>query len=235
MAEFPIGLKGVGERIRYAREAMDWTQQELAEAVAVSVQAVSQWENEKTFPGLDRILTISNVLGIHPGYMLWGDAFSSSDTHGEMLSVPLVQANAVARWDPTDYPPKGLRFDRWFLPSNRPQGSMFVIEIEDESMLPTFKPGDHVFMDTGVEPAPGDFVVVIFENEADVEFSTFQLRKYRPRGNDERGRPVIELAPMNDDFPTITLTHRTAGRLLGCMVEHRSYRRTSSSTRKNLS
>ena len=44
-----------GHRIRQRREDLGMTQQELADKLLVTVQAVSQWENGKTQPDSDRI------------------------------------------------------------------------------------------------------------------------------------------------------------------------------------
>jgi GTP pyrophosphokinase len=52
-----------GNKIRQRRELMGMTQQELADKLFVSVQAVSQWENDRTQPDSDRILQLANILG----------------------------------------------------------------------------------------------------------------------------------------------------------------------------
>jgi len=42
---------------------------------------------------------------------------------------------------------------------------------------------------------------------------------------DKRGCPIIELRPLNDAWPVITLDAKNPGRIVGTMVEHHSYRR----------
>ncbi len=53
-----------GTKIKKRREALGLSQQELADRLYVTAQAVSQWENGKTQPDSDRILSLSNILGI---------------------------------------------------------------------------------------------------------------------------------------------------------------------------
>jgi SOS-response transcriptional repressor LexA len=97
----------------------------------------------------------------------------------------------------------------------------FGLVIEGESMAEDFYPGDIVIVDPEIAPRPGDYVVAKLEKEDQVLF-----RKYRLRGIDDSGNPVIELAPLNEDYPTTVIDSRSPGRLVGTMVEHRKYRRT---------
>lgn len=99
-------------------------------------------------------------------------------------------------------------------------GEPFALEIESESMLPDFKEGDIIIIDSALEPRPGDFVVAKLDRE---EKATF--KKYRPRGEDADGYPVVELAPLNPDYPTLTMNVSNPGRVVGVMIEHRRLRR----------
>ena len=98
----------------------------------------------------------------------------------------------------------------------------FALVVEGESMIDEFYPGDIVIVDPEIAPRPGDYVVAKLTEE-----ETVTLRKYRPRGNDKSGRPVIEFAPLNEDYPTTVMDSRTPGSVVGTMVEHRKYRRTA--------
>ena len=53
-----------GDKIRAGRTAQHMTQQQLADELHVTVQAVSQWENNKTQPDSDKLLHLARVLGI---------------------------------------------------------------------------------------------------------------------------------------------------------------------------
>lgn len=94
----------------------------------------------------------------------------------------------------------------------------FALTVRGESMEPEFKEGDSIIIDPDVKPAPGDFVVAKNEQEE----ATF--KKYRPRGVNEQGEQVIELVPLNDDFPSLRSDY-TPLHIIGTMMEHRRYRK----------
>lgn len=73
----------------------------------------------------------------------------------------------------------------------------FGLRIEGNSMEPRFHEGDVVIIDPALAPRPGDFVV----GKNGKEEATF--KKYRPRGIDENGDEVFELAPLNEDYATL--------------------------------
>ena len=54
----------IGNVIRYRRKQLGLTQEELAERVYVTPQAVSQWENGKTLPDPFNLSAIADALGI---------------------------------------------------------------------------------------------------------------------------------------------------------------------------
>ena len=93
----------------------------------------------------------------------------------------------------------------------------FALTIHGDSMLPEFRDGDTIIIDPSVTPAPGDFVVAKNGNDE----ATF--KKYRPRGINERGELVIELVPLNDDYPSLR-SDCTPLQIIGTMMEHRRYR-----------
>lgn len=90
----------------------------------------------------------------------------------------------------------------------------FGLEIEGDSMLPEFRPGDLVIVEPEWEPRPGEFVVA--KNGKDE--ATF--KKYRERGIDANGNIVFELVPLNDDYPTLR-SDITPLVVIGVMAEHR--------------
>lgn len=90
----------------------------------------------------------------------------------------------------------------------------FGLEIEGDSMLPEFRPGDLVIIEPEWEPRPGEFVAA--KNGKDE--ATF--KKYRQRSVDADGTIVFELVPLNDDYPTLR-SDITPLVIIGVMAEHR--------------
>ena len=85
-------------------------------------------------------------------------------------------------------------------------------------MEPEFKEGDTIIIDPDIKPSPGDYVVA---RNADQE-ATF--KKYRPRGRNAQGIDVIELVPLNEDYP-ILRSDVSPLEIIGTLVEHRRYRK----------
>lgn len=90
----------------------------------------------------------------------------------------------------------------------------FALEIDGESMLPEFRPGDLVIIEPEWQPRPGEFVAAKNGSEE----ATF--KKYRPRGTNAAGEIVFELAPLNEDYPTLR-SDITPLTIIGVMAEHR--------------
>ncbi len=54
----------IGKQIRDFRKSQDLTQEQLAEAIGVSFQAVSKWENNIAFPDITLIPKLAQLLGV---------------------------------------------------------------------------------------------------------------------------------------------------------------------------
>lgn len=63
----------IGENIRYFRVKMNITQEELAEKLNVTRQAISKWENNKGEPDLDMLSNIATALEVSVENLLYGD------------------------------------------------------------------------------------------------------------------------------------------------------------------
>ena len=60
----------LGEKIARLRRKNGWSQEELADKMEVSRQAVSKWESGQTMPDLERILRLSSLFGVTIDYLL---------------------------------------------------------------------------------------------------------------------------------------------------------------------
>lgn len=98
----------------------------------------------------------------------------------------------------------------------------FALRVRGRSMEPDYREGDIIVVDPDINPEPGDFVVAKLD---DTEEATF--KKYRPRGLDDNGHEIIDLVPLNGDFPTIRLNSHRSGHICGTVIEHRRNPRRS--------
>lgn len=58
------------EKLQKLRKEKTMTQEELAERLDVSRQAVSKWESDRTMPETDKIIQIANLFGVSLDYLL---------------------------------------------------------------------------------------------------------------------------------------------------------------------
>ena len=62
----------MADRIQYLRKAKGISQEELADQVGVSRQAVSKWESEQSTPDIEKIIIMSDFFGVTTDYILKG-------------------------------------------------------------------------------------------------------------------------------------------------------------------
>lgn len=60
----------LADKIIAERKKNGWSQEELAEKIGVTRQAVSKWEGAQTTPDLQKLLQMSNVFGVSADYLL---------------------------------------------------------------------------------------------------------------------------------------------------------------------
>lgn len=62
----------ISDRIQHLRKARGISQEELADKIGVSRQAVSKWESEQSSPDIEKIILMSNVFEVTTDYLLKG-------------------------------------------------------------------------------------------------------------------------------------------------------------------
>ncbi|MCL2162238.1 MAG: XRE family transcriptional regulator [Betaproteobacteria bacterium] len=211
--------KAVGAEIRKRRKAAGMTLEELAHAIGSNDGNLSKLERGiigYTDDGLGRI---AFALGC-----LVADFFTSSTKKGRSFAppgsrrIPRLSYVQAGCWMETSYPGPDDDVDDWILSEFKLSQGAFALRIRGDSMMPEFREGDTVIIDPEVPPKPGDFVVA----KSGGGEATFM--KYRPRGLFADGVEVIELAPLNDDYPSMR-SDITPITIIGTMVEHRRYKK----------
>lgn len=211
-----------GERLEAALKARNTTISQLASGMGVSYQAV-----KRVIDGLSKAFSAANntkaaaFLRISPDWLATGQGSMEMGFDANAKPVPLgmrpypvissIQAGALKEIAAPYSPGDG--FDVEYGDDDASKWSFFL-EIEGDSMLPDFRPGDRVLIDPEVTPRPGDFVAARNTKQE----ATF--KKYRVRGIDESGHEVFELVPLNDDYPTLRSDEQHLC-VIGTMIEHR--------------
>lgn len=92
----------LAEKINRLRKKNGWSQEELAEKMNVSRQAVSKWESAQTIPDIEKILALGALFGVTTDYLLRDEIeheeFLDSETDAKMRKVTLAEANAFIEW-----------------------------------------------------------------------------------------------------------------------------------------
>ena len=63
----------IGTKLKTARLKAKLTQEKAAEAIGVSRQTISNWENEKSYPDIVSVISLSDLYGISLDELLKGD------------------------------------------------------------------------------------------------------------------------------------------------------------------
>ena len=66
-------MKTIGENIAYFRKKNKLTQEELAEKLSVTSQAVSKWECDSSYPDITGIQSLAKILGVTVDDLLTGE------------------------------------------------------------------------------------------------------------------------------------------------------------------
>lgn len=66
-------MTNISERIQQLRKQKGYSQEDLADKLGVSRQAVSKWESRQSTPELDKIIALSQLFNISTDYILKGE------------------------------------------------------------------------------------------------------------------------------------------------------------------
>ena len=86
----------IADRIQNLRKQKGISQEELADKVGVSRQAVSKWESEQSVPDLDKVIILSEYFGVTTDYLLKGiETKSQSDDRKPNASIFTIVGTAL--------------------------------------------------------------------------------------------------------------------------------------------
>ena len=91
----------LADKIINLRKKNGWSQEELAEKMNVSRQAVSKWESAQSVPDLEKILQLGKLFGVTTDYLLKDeidDEEFTNESDSTIRRVSIDQANAYIEW-----------------------------------------------------------------------------------------------------------------------------------------
>lgn len=91
----------LADKIIRLRKRNGWSQEELAEKMQVSRQAVSKWEGAQTIPDMEKILLLGRLFGVTTDYLLKDDMEDeefAADSADGVKKLSLAQANEFLEW-----------------------------------------------------------------------------------------------------------------------------------------
>lgn len=212
----------VADKIKKSRKAKGWSQQELADKLGVSRVAIVQWENPKKTPANlkpDIIVLLSKLFGVNQSAFtkFGGDTVITLDDRTRH-AIPLLSWEELkhigAGGKVALLKDGGIRKPQYLEVAKETPKSAIAFILQDDSMSPTFNPGDEIVIDPQLKPDADDCVLVRLKDGSHI------FRKYRSRGNG-----AYDLVAENPDWDTVSVTSRAPAEILGTMVERRHKRR----------
>lgn len=182
-----------GERIKSRRVHLGLTQEQLADSVGVSYQAVQQWESGKSNPKGKRLQALSEALHCTKSWIEFGEDEGSRPSNviqGPTIKgrYPLISWVAAGAWsDITELPLE----DATLYPCPVAcSARTFVLRVQGISMEPTFRDGELIFIDPAAEARHGSYVVARLEDENEATFKQLII---------EGGQKYLK--PVNPNWP----------------------------------
>lgn len=223
-------METLGVRLKKLRKEKNITQQKLADAIGVSKTSVIYWEKDENTPKHDSLTALAKVLGTTTDWLTSGkeggtpaqqqeerEIFSNvKPSKRKLRKIPVLDFVQAGMWREVVYDgvhPKDETFTTY---EGKDPNAVFSLEIDGLSMAPDFMPGDEIVIDAALEPKPGSLVVAQ-EVQHGVAMTTF--KKYRVVGVNEHGVDIIELVPLNPDFPTYNSAQIEIS-IIGVVVQH---------------
>ena len=215
------------DRIVWARTRLGLTQQGLAVKSKIAQSTIASWETGARETGR-KIPALAECLGVDPLWLAEGRGlpFASIKTAPADFdqnvkpvllgtrAIPVISAvQAGAMREITVPYAVGDGYATIYVDDAYSQWA-FGLEIEGDSMLPKFEPGDIVIIEPEWIPRPGEYVAA----KNGKQEATF--KKYRQRGTDAGGNDIFELVPLNENYP-ILRSDETPLAIIGVMAEYR--------------
>jgi len=92
-----VSVMNIADRIQNLRKIKGISQEELADKVGVSRQAVSKWESEQSMPDLDKVIIMSEYFGVTTDYILKGiEPTHETDKNNNSITGQILYIGSTA-------------------------------------------------------------------------------------------------------------------------------------------
>jgi transcriptional regulator with XRE-family HTH domain len=85
-----------GENLKNVRKQRDITQEELAETLGVSRQAISKWESDNGYPETEKLLLLSKILNISLDYLMNDASEMQEKEKSEEKNIVIAPSGKIA-------------------------------------------------------------------------------------------------------------------------------------------
>ena len=192
------------ERLQFGRKRANLTQAEVARALGVTPQAVSQWERGEAEPANEKLLPLAKLYGVTVGRILGDDEPMVEEgvrPAPEILGPRDLKVFApveggpgemVVSTDPVELVPRP-----WYMREVRDGYAVLVV---GESMIPAFEPGDMAVVNPRLPPMRGKDVILI----ADEQQGEFRASIKRLESWDAKHWHLRQFNPPRGQKPELT-------------------------------
>ena len=92
----------IGNKIKQLRKACSRTQESMAQALGVTSQAISRWENGTGYPDIEYIPSIANYFGVTIDVLFGYDGSRTEKIRGILAHVQEMEnAGKTSSWEDT--------------------------------------------------------------------------------------------------------------------------------------
>lgn len=220
-------MNTLAERLREARLKANKNQEEVAQAAGIKQPTYQALESGKTKKSAF-LPEIAKFLDVDLDWLKDGkqsdvkkskiDKLESNVSFFDtpLRAIPLLDYVQAGLFHEVGYDGVNPLGTSWTTYEGARPECVFSLKVEGLSMAPEFMPGDELVVDGSLEAKPGSLVVA---QEIQHGLARTTFKKYRVIGVNEFGVDIIELVPLNTDFPTLNSLQIEIS-IIGVVVRH---------------
>ena len=226
-------MKTIADRLQKALldKKLSWSK--ASTMIGLSPQAPSKWKKGQI--SKETLEKLAEILEVDVGWLITGDNPSNTPvlkngntgvvsegfgnvrpTGKKLRKIPVLDFVQAGMWREVVYDGVHPKSETYTTYEGMDPKAVFSLTIDGMSMAPEFLPGDEIVIDAAKAPVPGSLVVAQ-EIQQGAALTTF--KKYRVIGVNEHGVDIIELVPLNPDYPTYNSMQIEIS-IIGVVVQH---------------